>query len=297
MSVFQKSKSFVNDIVNSSLDKKASRPIVVAISGPQGSGKSFLTEKLAESLQHDYPQIEVLQFLIDDFYLTHAEQQTLNNDAKESMGDNKLLQGRGLPGTHDLKALIHAFSTLCDGSDKFSKLRLPTYDKGAYGGEGDRNDVSEWRVVEKKPNIILFEGWFNGYRSMDTQQLRLRYLAADYETAVMKRHSLYHLEYINEKLKAYEQIWSYFDYFIGLRTDEIKNVYQWRLEQEHTLKKLRQHKTGMSDDEVKAFVDRYMPVYEMYYDGFCNSVCVNAECHNLKLTIDKNRTLLKSILV
>ncbi|CCE78918.1 Piso0_000953 [Millerozyma farinosa CBS 7064] len=297
MSVFQKSKSFVNDIIHSSIDGKSSRPIIVAVSGPQGSGKSFLTEKLAESIQQDNPQINVLQFSIDDFYLTHAEQQNLNKEAKESMGDNKLLQGRGLPGTHDLKSLVDAFSTLCEGSDVFSKLRLPTYDKGAFEGQGERNDVSKWRAVDKKPDIILFEGWFNGYRSMDAQQLRLRYLAADNETSVMKRHTLYHLEYINDRLKAYEQIWSYFDYFIGLRTDEIRNVYQWRLEQEHTLKKPRPYKTGMSDEEVKAFVDRYMPVYEMYYEGFCDSVCVNAECHNLKLTIDKNRTLLKTILV
>ena len=38
---------------------------------------------------------------------------------------------------------------------------------------------------------------------------------------------------------------------------------------------------GMSDDQVKAFVDRYMPAYALYGD----------EKGNVRLVLDKNRRI------
>ena len=42
-------------------------------------------------------------------------------------------------------------------------------------------------------------------------------------------------------------------------------MYTWRLEQEHNLWKSKGK--GMSDDDVKTFVDGYYPAYELYTEG------------------------------
>jgi D-glycerate 3-kinase len=64
------------------------------------------------------------------------------------------------------------------------------------------------------------------------------------------------------------------DYLVHLDTDDLMNVYRWRLEQEHALRKSRD--TGMSDEQVVSFVECYMPAYELYLDylrqGFFNSL-------------------------
>lgn len=72
-----------------------------------------------------------------------------------------------------------------------------------------------------------------------------------------------HLETIN---KGFEEMRKVLDE-VGVRTRVNLNaerdwVYEWRREQEHKLKDERGQ--GMSDAEVEDFVDRYMPVYELF---------------------------------
>lgn len=43
------------------------------------------------------------------------------------------------------------------------------------------------------------------------------------------------------------------------------SVYEWRLQQEVTLREVRG--AGMTDDQVRHFVDGYYPAYELYTEG------------------------------
>ena len=54
-----------------------------------------------------------------------------------------------------------------------------------------------------------------------------------------------------------------FDCHIAVKPLSYDFVYTWRLQQEHHMKAENGGK-GMTDDEVEAFVDRYMPVYEVF---------------------------------
>lgn len=63
---------------------------------------------------------------------------------------------------------------------------------------------------------------------------------------------------------------------------DLENVYRWRDEQEEVL---RAQGRGMTPDEVRRFVDRYMPVYELYYEDMCRA----AGARRLGLTIDAAR--------
>lgn len=269
----------------------ATKPLVCGISGPQGSGKSYLAEYVYSELCAKYPKLTILQFLMDDLYLSHSKQLEVTKANSVPLHENRMLQGRGLPGTHDITLAVNIFEHLFTNYKKpFPELKVPRYNKAAFNGEGDQFPEDQWTVIRKPVDIIIFEGWFNGFCSLDEHQLLLKYLTANYSSSLLPKHPFHNFSDLNLKLKEYEKIWSFFDYFVLLATDSIKNVYNWRLQQEHAL--IKNGGTGMSDSAVLKFVDRYMPMYELYYDKVCAIGCLEPG-NNLRIEIDSERNLIQ----
>ncbi|ODV79627.1 P-loop containing nucleoside triphosphate hydrolase protein [Suhomyces tanzawaensis NRRL Y-17324] len=267
-----------------------SKPLVIGISGPQGSGKSYVTEQVHTLLQNEFSNLNIVQFLMDDLYLTHADQAALTQRAKSELDDNRLLQGRGLPGTHDIELGIHIFDSIIQSriSGKLaSPIKIPSYDKSLFAGEGDRDDPAQWQTIENPIDVVLFEGWFNGFMPLDPDQLRIKYLGSS--SAALIRHKFPHIEDVNENLFQYTKIWNHFDKFVCLETANISDVYTWRLQQEHAL--VARTGSGMSDSQVEAFVDRYMPVYELYYTNMCARGVSDATNSNLRIGVDLERVV------
>lgn len=260
-------------------------PIVVGINGPQGSGKTYLAEHLRAEIVQRYPRIGCVSFSIDDFYLTHAQQKQLTHRAR--LDHNRLWQGRGLPGTHDVRLCTDFLTKLRNGET--DGATVPVYDKSAHAGEGDR--VAAVAIGESRVDLVIVEGWFNGYMPLDDDQLRLHYLAATGtdDNQVLCRHRLYHIKAINECLNEYVNIWKCFTHFIFIDSD-YHNVYQWRLEQEHTL--IKKTGLGMTDDQVVLFVQRYMPMYELYYSALCTNGYKGVP--NMRLRVSAARELVDS---
>lgn len=258
-----------------------SQPVIIGISGPQGSGKLYLALHILDYLKVSYPHLNSMGMLIDDFYLTNAQQRKVNESARKDA--NQILQGRGLPGTHDLQLAIQVVEKLRKG---VFPVEVPVYDKSAFGGEGDRADLTQWQKITAPVDVVVFEGWFNGFRSIDPQIFRSVCLTQD-PSSVVQRHRLYHLDDVNDKLKQYEALWNAFDYFIYLKTDNLDNIYQWRLEQEADL--ISRKGTGMTPAQVHAFVDRYMPMYYLYYQRMCDGILDQGR--NLEISIDIARTV------
>lgn len=91
---------------------------------------------------------------------------------------NPLLQGRGLPGTHDVDLAVKTIKQLQQHStnpapgevpyndEQLGKrvVLLPSYDKGARDGEGDRS--LEWIPIECPVDIVFLDGWFLGNNSV-----------------------------------------------------------------------------------------------------------------------------------
>lgn len=281
-----KAVAFLSDVLEKHDFDASEQPLIVGVNGPQGSGKSYLCEHLLGEMSNKFPDLKFVQFLMDDLYLRHEEQSQLT--AKCILEDNKLLQGRGLPGTHDIDLALEIFDKL----NKREPVQIPFYDKSLFGGEGDRSPKDQWNTVNGKVDVLIFEGWFNGFLPIPNDNLRLKYLSSDVDYSVLKKHRLYHLEELNETLKQYQKIWSMFNYFIYIKTESVQDVYVWRLEQEHNLKKITG--TGMTDDQVKEFIDRYMPVYELYYEKLCETGYIQEKGHNLELFIDIKRNLISS---
>lgn len=288
MSAFDVAFRFISSSIDAHGTSLKEKPIVIGISGPQGSGKSYLTKELHMRIQGRYLSLSVVLFLMDDLYLTHSEQSALSEKARED--NNLLLQGRGLPGTHDVALGLDIFQRLVYSSSD-SNIIIPTYDKGAFNGEGDRLDSSSWIYLKERPSVIIFEGWFNGFLPLDDDQIRLSYLSADDQESSIKKHAMFQIEDINERLKAYSKIWEFFDYFIFIESS-LDNILNWRLEQEHWLIKNSPTGMGMSDDEVRKFVERYMPVYKVYYKRMCLNGLIKDREKNLRLCIDEERKLI-----
>lgn len=247
-------------------------PIVVGISAPQGSGKTFAVEQSKRFLNEQFPKLNVVTLLLDDVYLTHEKQTELTQYAKSV--DNKLLQGRGLPGTHELSLLQDIINKV----KQKSAIAVPQYDKSAFNGEGDRLPKELWPLLDNV-DLVLIEGWFIGYQPLSKDTLIAKYNSLPPDSAA-KSNKLEHLLDINARLKDYVPIWQSFDYFVNFETNDINNVFTWRLQQEHDL--IKKKGSGMTDDQVRQFINRYMAMYELYYQDLCES-------SEVKVRIDINR--------
>src|SRR5687767_10663938 len=73
--------------------------LLVGVSGCQGSGKTTLASLLVLMLR-ELLGLRAINLSIDDFYLTHAERQTLSRSV------HPLLATRGVPGTHDVQLAL-----------------------------------------------------------------------------------------------------------------------------------------------------------------------------------------------
>lgn len=80
----------------------------------------------------------------------------------------------------------------------------------------------------------------------------------------------------------------HFDFFIHIDTEDLKNVYSWRLEQESKLRVERGE--GMSDEQVRAFVDGYMPSYEIYLEQLREGLFEEGG-RMVRVVLDKGRSV------
>ena len=99
---------------------------------------------------------------IDDFYLPRDHQARL----AFSHPSNPLIQHRGQPSTHDLPLALSVLSNLLQGME----TKIPSYDKSAFSGRGDRAPLERWDTVngvgEEKKKVVILEGWCIGFRAV-----------------------------------------------------------------------------------------------------------------------------------
>ncbi|KAF9268634.1 P-loop containing nucleoside triphosphate hydrolase protein [Marasmius fiardii PR-910] len=261
---------------------RATQPLFVAIQGPQGSGKSYLTGLVQSHLSSPPHSLRVATLSIDDLYLPHAQLKSL---AKNNSG-NPLWKGRGQPGTHDVVLGLQILSSLKKGQMGEQGIELPRFDKSMFDGEGDRLPMDGTGVVVCPPiDLVIVEGWCMGFCPISDREVDQRWdnvwqvekglLGMDDSIIGTKEN----VKQINDVLHRYVDLWSFFDVFIQLKPSLLSSnvsqysiVYNWRLEQEHYMKCLNGGK-GMSDAAVKLFVDRYIPGYVFFGDGVIGGDC------------------------
>lgn len=254
--VIDESRTFLDKYVGEWFATGTKKPLFVFLSGPQGSGKSYNGALVQEYLSKKWgPEGKNVAFAsIDDFYLTHEDQEVL----EMQFPGNKLFKGRGLPGTHDMALLNKVIKSILEPREATS-LEIPQYDKSKFSGAGDR---SAQGVEVKLPiDIFVLEGWFLGFRPrMQRAESNDTIIGGDMADVNARLFGYSDLLWRNPEIHSLG---------IVLACDDINNVYTWRTEQEHAT--IKRNGSGMSDADVHKFVDRYMPCYEMYYDEFAQS--------------------------
>jgi len=217
-------------------------PLVIGFSAPQGCGKTtlvFALDYLFEVIGRKSATVS-----IDDFYLT-AEGQNKLRDANPG---NALLELRGNAGSHDLAFSVETLTALTKLTREGMKLKLPRYDKSAFNGRGDRADPSTWSEVEGPLTVVLFEGWMLGFKPLPVDAVKV----VDPQ-----------LETVNKNLEAYYDAWDkYIKSWIVIKIKDPNCVFQWRLQAEIAMREAGN--PGMTDDEVRDFVSRYLPAYYAY---------------------------------
>lgn len=197
-----------------------SSPLFIAVQGPQGSGKTFLTTRLHEALTSPPHSLSVAVISIDDLYLPHDQLVAV----AQANPNNRLLQGRGQPGTHDVKLGSQILTQLKyineqDEHGGGASVQIPRFEKSLFGGEGDR--VETGTIVQPPVDVVVLEGWCVGFHPSTSDEIGRKWelpvqgLGEDFFHARGFRKE--DVLDINERLKELLELWSFFDGFIQVR--------------------------------------------------------------------------------
>ncbi|KAJ3211302.1 hypothetical protein HDU82_006189 [Entophlyctis luteolus] len=263
-----------------------------AFTRPQGAGKTTLVTNLVHILHRDHALVAVATSL-DDLYLPQhalAELQQRNPH-------NPLLEFRGNPGTHDLGLGVNLLQEMIASSaDPSCRLtfRIPKYDKSLHNGRGDRLPPERWSEVTAPIDIILFEGWCLGFRPLlDPDEIRAKTVNSKFANDIAK-FSIADMLDVQKRLVEFEALYNFFEIFVHIRAEDLGHVYEWRQEQEDTMREnLRDPNAGLSASQVKDFVSRFMPQYliclpSLTSDGFFQK----PTGLQLQVVIDRNRQVI-----
>jgi len=227
----------------------ASAPLLVAVNGCQGSGKSTLCAWLSGVLRQQHG-LRCLSLSLDDFYLTRTRR------AELAAAVHPLLATRGVPGTHDMTLLAATLDALLTPAGPAS-VAVPRFDKA----RDDRRPQSGWEQLQVPLDLVLLEGWCLGARPQTAAELALPVNALERDEDRDGRWR----GYVNERLRQdflplYERV----DHWVMLQAPSFACVYRWRLEQEQKLARsaAKEQSRVMDDTRLARFIQFYQRLTE-----------------------------------
>lgn len=212
-------------------------PGVLGLSGPQGSGKSTLAAQIVEGLS--LLGRRAVSVSIDDFYLTRDEQRAL---AAAHPGSREL-EHRGYPGTHDVALGARTLDALT-GLRAGERVRVPSYDKGAFAGRGDRRAAAEWPEVKGPLDLVVLEGWMLGFEP------------------VRPSDALGALEAPNAALARYAAWHARLDAFVLLDVADPEAIVRFRVDAERGRRAAGEE--ALSDADAEDYIRRFLPAYRAW---------------------------------
>jgi len=224
-------------------DQYRGEPLVVAVNGAQGTGKTTMAAALSLLLQHDYQRRSVT-ISIDDLYSARNLRRQL------AASVHPLLQTRGVPGTHDTALGMSLIEQLKYANQR-SVVALPRFDKAI----DDRLPSAVWPRYRGRPDIILFEGWCVGTQAEPDERLAV----AINELERREDSDGVWRRFVNARLAdEYRRWFEQIDILIMLKAPDFDAVYRWRGEQEKKLRALVPEGSHlMNRQQLARFIQHY----------------------------------------
>lgn len=250
--------------------KNNNKSLIIGLSGGQGSGKSTISEIFKLILKTNY-KLNVISFSIDDFYKSLQERKKMSEKV------HKLFLTRGVPGTHDINFIKKTLNSL--KKKKFKSFYIPKFNKSI----DDRYPKKKWIKVQKKPEIILFEGWCVGAKQQTIKKLIKPINSLEKK---QDKEMKWRFKVNNELKNRYKFIFKQINKLIFLKVPNFKYVYKWRILQEKKLKLMVKGKKTMSGIEIKKFI--------MHYERITRQMLVDLSLDaNIVINLDKKHRLSK----
>mgnify|MGYP002634186690 CR=1 FL=1 len=227
------------------LNGERSAPLILGVSGAQGSGKSTLCAELAArliALSAPPPLVTILS--IDDLYSTRAERRQLGATV------HPLCATRGLPGTHDVALGLDLLERFRRAQPDQTTL-IPRFNKAT----DERVPQAQFDVVVGRPDLIIIEGWCVGARPGPTWRGPIN------EREARDDPDGRYYAWTEAALAGdYQTLWAAFDALLFIDTPSFETVVAGRCHQERRLAARQQHASAnervgvMSEAEVVAYV-------------------------------------------
>lgn len=153
----------------------------------------------------------------DDLYLPATDLKGLSKSSGNSM-----LSGRGPPGTHDLALGLQVLTDLRDRRE--GRIAIPSFDKYANSGYGDRAPKEDWREVPCRPDVVILEGWSHGFRALPEGNLEQLYCGTSTTRGGRFRsRTKDEIMQLNVLLRDYESLWyPFFTVFCQVSTTDLR---------------------------------------------------------------------------
>ena len=255
------------------------KPYFVGLAGGQGTGKTTISS-IIKIILEKYFKLKVFKISIDDFYKTRKERIALSKKV------HSMLLTRGVPGTHDINMMLDFFKK--SKAKKFKSMKLPNFNKAI----DDRFPKNKWNTINKRPDVIIFEGWCVGARAETKKTLKKSINSME----KANDHKLVWRKYVNQQLKTkYKKLYSQLNCMIYLKAKNFSLLQKWRLKQEHKLwlktKKKGGHKI-MSKGDVINFMQTYQRITQNMFKNMPKyaSIILNLNSnHQIKTAVYRSK--------
>ena len=263
------------------ISKKAEKkkPYFVGLAGGQGTGKTTISS-LIKIILIKYFKLNVFRISIDDFYKTRKERINLSKKV------HPMLLTRGVPGTHDINMILSFFRKA--KSRKFKRLRLPTFNKAI----DDRSKKKKWYIINKRPDVIIFEGWCVGAKSEQNSTLKKNINSLE----KTKDQKQIWRKYVNQQLKLkYKNLYTQLNCLIYLKAKNFSLLQKWRLKQERKLwvkSNIKSNSKIMSRKDVINFMQTYQRITQNMFKNMPKyaSIIFNLNSnHQIKSAVYKKK--------
>ncbi|MBP56804.1 MAG: hypothetical protein CML89_03760 [Rhodobiaceae bacterium] len=226
--------------------EKTRKPVLIGLTGGQGSGKTTLSDFVQLTLKKGFNK-KTTGFSIDDIYKSQRDRELLGEEI------HPMCKVRGVPGTHDVDLGLKTIESLNNASYE-TITSIPVFSKPL-----DRHlPESEWVQFKGKPDFIFFDGWFCGAKPLSENN----WLPPLNELEEKEDPDGVWSRWYNKELSGdYQKLFNSFDILLMIKVPNMEHIFESRWIQEKTLEKNitdpEMKKKIMTKEEIIHFVMHY----------------------------------------